>query len=260
MCVCPLYLKSEGMARMVSCGQCRECRLRRKAAWVGRLRLELKDHAYARFLTLTYSTDPGILDVKDLADFLKRYRYHYGPCRFFGVGEYGSKGGRGHWHLIVYGHAPETVGHWKNNKAWDAGYSFDGTVTVQSIGYVGGYVLKDVDRLKKAVCRQSLKPGLGFRQIDQMALAALKTPLEVYPTSYLVGGKRYPLCAGGLARFQSTYLESGGVPPIKNSPESLHLAAVAQISDWGTRISQEKRAEALSFREVVDAHATARRR
>ena len=79
-CTFPLELKhpETGLMQAVHCGRCRYCRIRRKQAWVGRNRLELLDHETARFLTLTYAKDPGTLQVSDLQDFLKRYRYHYG--------------------------------------------------------------------------------------------------------------------------------------------------------------------------------------
>lgn len=238
----------------VHCGRCRYCRIRRKQAWVGRNRLELLDHTCARFLTLTYAEDPGTLQVSDLQDFLKRYRYYYGPCRFFAVGEYGTKNARGHWHLIIYGHEPRVRGHWHDNKAWNKGYSFDGTVTTESIGYVSGYTLKDsADFNKPNISRQSLKPGIGFNYIGRMAMLAAREGLDVWPSSYLIGGRRYPLTDGALTFFQRIYSEAGGCPPVYlATPEERDLAVRLSRGDLGSRLRAEDVARAVSRKDVLD--------
>lgn len=243
MCLSPLTVNREGLLCQVRCGQCMPCRIRRKQSWVGRLRLELRDHAAARFLTLNYADPPKVHKIEDLRNFLKRYRYYYGPCRFFAVGEYDDNA-RAHWHLIIFGHPPipnatwtRKGAHWYDNKAWTEGFSHDGNVTTASIGYVAGYAVKGYDKPDLLpVVRQSLKPGIGFKGISALARAAAVSPLQSWPTHYTVGGRRYPLSDGALARFQVTYLESGGVQPPTQTPDALDQRARACISDWGTRI------------------------
>lgn len=269
MCLAPIRLKTDdGLSYMVRCGRCRPCRIRRKQAWVGRLRLESLCHEYQRFLTLTYRKEdvPEKLPVKHLQDFLKRYRYYYGPCRYFAVGEYGEKNLRPHWHLIIYGQPPipAAIGTkhgapWEDNKAWSLGYSWDGEVTPDSIGYVSGYTLKGTakhEREFRPFCRQSLKPGIGFSRIAAFARAAAVAGVPNWPSSYRIGVQQYPLCDGGLAAFQSAYLESGGVPPTTWTPEIRDLEARLAVSDWGPRIEAEKRAESSSYTEVVDVFKT----
>lgn len=256
-CTCPLSLYSPdtGYFNLVRCGQCLGCRVRRKQAWVGRLLLENKCHPASRFLTLTYAEDPGILELKDLQDFLKRYRHHYGPCRYFAVGEYGEKNQRGHWHLIIFGHGPETRGHWKNNLAWNLGYSYDGSVNKESIGYVASYVTKwGDDREHAPICRQSLKPGIGFSMIGEMARNAPRR-LNCWPSTLSVDGRDYPLSQGALEHFKSAYLESGGVAPPSLTPEILDAMARVELSDWGPRIQSERAALEQSYRLKVDRHA-----
>lgn len=226
------------------------CRIRRKQAWVGRLRLEHRDHKSSRFVTLTYKQEnrPETLVLDHLRDFMKRYRYHYGQCRFFAIGEYGEKNEGAHWHLIIFGHPPipEALfnpkgAKWLDNKAWDLGFSFDGNVTAKSIGYVAGYAVKGIKCTpdKQPLCRQSLKPGIGFNGIAQLAqLAARGAPLETWPSTFSVDGRKYPLTDGAMAKFQVVYLESGGVPPILSTPEMLDAQARAALADLGTRIQQ----------------------
>lgn len=256
-CEAPIEVRhpDTGLLSQVRCGQCLGCRIRRKQSWVGRLRLEHLCHLYSRFITLTYAEDPGILDYGDFQLFMKRYREHYGPCRFFAVGEYGEKNKRGHWHVVVFGHAPERRGHWKDNLAWSHGYSYDGNVTPASIGYVAGYVLKGGDdREHRPLTRCSLRPGIGFDRIRAMARAAVPVGLSSWPRSYRIGGRWYPLCDGGLAAFKVEYLESGGVPFSDRSPITRDLAARASWLDWGTRF-QEKEASFIRHRRDGDEQA-----
>lgn len=231
----------------VRCGQCRACRLRRKKGWAGRLLLESKDHIASRFVTLTYADDPGILDYTDYQLFMKRYREKYGECRFFVVGEYGGKTGRGHYHAIIFGHAPETRGFAPGlQEVWRHGYCYDGTVTPDSIGYVSGYVFKEnYTETKRPFVRMSLKPGIGMASIAKIAAITAKSAIRLdrWPTNYSIGGKSYPLCEGGLAKYQTEYLESGGLPPAISNPISRDLRARNRASDklgrGGSQLSEE---------------------
>lgn len=263
-CTAPVTLTdAEGFRHEVRCGQCRACRLRRKLSWVGRLRLEAQCHKASRFVTLTYKQElrPKVLNPDHLRDFLKRYRYHYGRCRFFAVGEYGEKNEGAHWHLIIFGHPPiqqamfrKRSVPWRDNLAWDFGFSSDGNVDVGSIAYIAGYTMKN--SALPTVTRMSLKPGLGFTRIDNLAQRAVdpSSRLLDWPTGYTVGGKRYPLCDGGLARFKVAYLEAGGMPPIhSHSP---------MVADLKTRMRQqgglwlrELEASYIEHRRMEDAHA-----
>lgn len=257
-CAYPLTVKHGDLSALVRCGQCRMCRMRRKQAWVGRLCLENQEHKASRFLTLTYAQEPGKLEYSDFQGFMKRYRSHYGPCRFFAVGEYGSKTFRGHWHVLVFGHPPVVRGYWTENKAWQLGYSYDGNVCVASIGYVGGYVMKYHDRDHQPIVKQSLRPGIGFGRLSRLAEVAARTcPLQAWPSSIRVGGRPYPLSQGALRHFQKSYLESGGVPPLQDTPEDRDLAVKLFNCDGGSQILK-KRAVALSYREVADRHAALR--
>lgn len=252
-CISPLELKDEDGLRMeVRCGRCRGCRVRRKMAWLGRLCLERLDHKDARFLTLTYEDKycPPVLQVDHLRDFLKRYRYHYGACRFFAVGEYGGTTGRPHWHLIVFGHPPEVVGAWKSNKAWNYGFSSDGNCTIASMRYCAGYVLKKENMIPgfEPVVRQSLKPGIGFRRIAVMGESAASEDLKGWPSKYYINEKPYPLCDGGLAKFQTSYLEAGGKPLAAYSRIALDMSVHLRVLE-GTRFEESKRSYLVWERE-----------
>lgn len=257
-CLCPILVGDASKA-MVPCGRCTPCRIRRKQAWVGRLRLEAQCHRHSRVLTLTYAPEhrSGKLNPDHFTDFMKRYRYHYGECRYFGVGEYGEEKMGEHFHVIIFGHAFSGSKYWKDNKAWCYGFTYDDTIDLPAIGYVGGYTLKWDDEKRRPITRMSLKPGIGFERIGEMARNAAKIGLQDqrWPVSYRVGGRHYPLCQGGRVHFERVYCESGGLPPATLNPEERHLDALVQLSDWGPRLAMERAALLQSQREVKDGFA-----
>lgn len=267
-CVAPIVVQhpETKLRSEVACGQCRSCRLRRKLGWVGRLLLENRDHRISRFITLTYAEDPGVLDYYHFQLFMKRYRKEFGNVRFFVVGEYGGKTGRGHYHAILFGHAPEVRGFSVSlRKVWDYGFCFDGTVTKDSIGYVAGYCFKENYREGKVpFVRMSLKPGIGMDRIAEMGERASVVGLSAWPSSYSIGGKNYPLCQGGLARFQLAYLESGGLPPTISNPIVRDLHARARASDvlgrGGSQLSVESERSFVLHRRYVDETAIKKER
>lgn len=107
----------------IPCGRCIGCRLEYSRQWANRMMLELQYHDSAYFVTLTYSDDfVPRMPVSDpetgeytrdsyslrkdhLSKFIKHVRKHFpdDKIRFFGVGEYGSKTVRPHYHVIIYG-------------------------------------------------------------------------------------------------------------------------------------------------------------
>ncbi|WGL31471.1 replication initiator protein [Dipodfec virus UOA04_Rod_1087] len=163
MCISPLRLKQSveevdafGRVRKVNkfvdvpCGKCISCLSNRKRDWVFRLKQEFRHCSSASFITLTYSDENlpynekgvPVLVPKDMQDFLKRFRAFVGQpkVRFFGVGEYGSKTLRPHYHLLLF-NFPECDLHYVLEKTWKFGMHYIGDVTDGSIEYVCKYCL-----------------------------------------------------------------------------------------------------------------------
>lgn len=125
-------------AKLVSCGQCMECRLAHSRQWADRMMLELEEQKKAIFLTLTYDNKHmpvseyesvvcidmlprspneillngeylipkyGSLRKRDIQLFLKRLRKQFPDVklRYYCAGEYGDKTLRPHYHMILYG-------------------------------------------------------------------------------------------------------------------------------------------------------------
>lgn len=192
----------------VGCGQCMPCRFNRRRVWSHRIMLEAGEHEHSCFLTLTYDDaslpESGNLDPAHLRDFLKRLRAKVSPTRvrFFGVGEYGDESLRPHYHVAIFGYPGcergRTPGHLAGKdkvcceacgvykSAWGHGGVLVGTLTADSAQYVCGYVTKKMTdasdpRLKGRVpefARMSLKPGIGYMAMHDVADAFLSFDLE----------------------------------------------------------------------------------
>ena len=185
----------------VPCGKCVNCCLRKGSEWSFRLMQEERQCTSAYFITLTYAneyvpiTDKKWMGLKksDLQCFFKRLRSasHYRqvtapvsrnnshcysfasfaqcdqlrkPIKYYGVGEYGGRTYRPHYHVIIFNADLELI-----FKSWQLGDIHVGTVTTQSVGYCMKYMLKkgqipmhkNDDRLKEfAVMSKGI--GLGY--------------------------------------------------------------------------------------------------
>lgn len=127
------------------CGGCLGCRMDRARSWAIRNRLELANHEKACWTTLTYSDEnlPAYRSIRrdHLSGYIKRLRARLSSekIRFFGCGEYGERGGRPHYHAILYGiDGTES----SIRKAWPFGHVGVHALTPAAIKYVAGYCAK----------------------------------------------------------------------------------------------------------------------
>lgn len=170
------------------CGQCMPCRINRRRLWTGRLLLESGLHEQSLFVTLTYGDEAlpegGSLRKRDVQLFLKRLRRLCAEkIRFYAVGEYGSKRGRPHYHLVLFG-ISGCFGIGKHVKcdcvicrAWPWGLVHVGIVEPASAAYVAKYTLKGMTNagdsrllgLEPEFCRMSLRPGIGAGAMKEVS-------------------------------------------------------------------------------------------
>lgn len=161
------------------------------------------------FLTLTYAPEHEPADrsvsPRELQLFLKRLRRNVEPTRFryFGVGEYGDKTQRPHYHLAIFGLGFQ---HEKAiHDAWPYGFIYLGDITSGSSSYVAGYVTKKMTKQKDfpdgrhpEFARMSLRPGIGLPAMEKV-LDAITSPTGGglpdgdVPRVLRHGGKIYPL-------------------------------------------------------------------
>ncbi|MCU0790688.1 MAG: hypothetical protein MUE79_06520 [Nitratireductor sp.] len=132
------------------------------------------------FVTWTYAdeflpTDLSV-SVDEMQRLFKRLRLEVGPCRNVTCGEYGDRNLRPHYHSILFGHDfYEERYPWKRTeggvlyrvptleKVWQRGHVLVGDVTLQSAGYVAGYVRKKLNgqRGEAALQRCAVDPSTG---------------------------------------------------------------------------------------------------
>lgn len=190
------------------CGQCMPCRINRSRQWIGRMLLESMEHPASCFITLTYREErkpkDGNLSKRPLQLFMKKLRQRVSPrrLRFYGVGEYGEKSWRPHYHVLVFGLSlmeVETI-----KECWCEGFVHVGEVSAQSIGYVTGYMQKNMRKKgdprlggrTPEFCMMSLKPALGSNAIKPISESLQKEPgapgifdgvIQIGRARYMVG-------------------------------------------------------------------------
>lgn len=164
----------------VPCGKCIPCLMSKRADWCFRLEQEYKYSKSAYFVTLTYDpkhmpTDMS-LDVKHLQLYMKRLRKMDGTnkIRYYAVGEYGSKSGRPHYHILLFNASEEHARlAWRDIKGNPIGLVHIGRVTPASVAYVTKYILqpelKAPEGKTKAFATMSRAYGIGGKYLtDEM--------------------------------------------------------------------------------------------
>lgn len=172
MCIAPIILKKKettlGRNKYtvpVPCGKCPKCAQNKINSWSFRIEQEIyrghlrkmKGNYYLfptsnpLFVTLTYDNDhlplsesgKPTLCKRHVQLFLKKLRFHYAKhskksIRYYCVGEYGTRFGRPHYHIIILNlDLPELI-----PTCWEHGFTDVGTLDAGGISYVLKYVSK----------------------------------------------------------------------------------------------------------------------
>jgi hypothetical protein len=182
-----------GIPIKIPCGKCMGCKLERSRQWALRCMHEKRLHKDSAFLTLTYDNanlpPGGTLVVKDLQNFMKRYRKIAGTgVRFFACGEYGEKSLRPHYHVLLLnsdlndrklvksGSEYNLYASSLLSKLWTAGSHVIGDVNFESAAYVARYCTKKItgplakshygDRIPEFLV-MSRRPGIGAGYVQK---------------------------------------------------------------------------------------------
>lgn len=206
------------------CGRCDPCRMFKRREWSTRLQLESYCHKDSAFITLMYNDkhlpEDGSVDPRELQLFMKKLRKKLEtPVRFYGVGEYGRRTGRAHYHVIVFGMLPcdnivTKLGSYKEQgyfccevctslrDLWGKGSIHCGRVEPASCAYVAGYVTKKLQAnllkgRRPEFARMSNRPGIGLNFMDEIASDMMTHKLDEYmedvPTVIRTNGRIMPL-------------------------------------------------------------------
>lgn len=175
----------------VPCGKCIQCVNSRSKQWEIRSALTAKSYKDCCCLTLTYDDDhlpkmadfistddglvrvpndkKGIINYKDVQDFIKRLRKYYNfkrEIRYFACSEYGGNGTlRPHYHIILFNFTPPDIdprSARRSNKGtilyksplltrlWSNGFVDVGKVTLQTCRYISQYCCKNLLKERKS--------------------------------------------------------------------------------------------------------------
>ena len=159
------------------CHQCWQCRENRINDWVGRCIAEKETSLACTVVTLTYgggdTPESRFLRKSDLTAYLKAIRNDGHKVRFFGVGEYGSKKGRAHWHVVLFWQSKMPHREIRKNitdEWWPHGFSHWDNCDVAGIRYVMKYITKVVgDDAHQKSMGMSRKPVLGYWYFCELA-------------------------------------------------------------------------------------------
>ena len=180
MCIAPNILAN---GQPVACHECWQCREQAINDWVGRNIAESKTAIACHAVTLTYGRSrsgdadherANVLTYSDVQKYLKLLRRHGYPVRYFVTGEFGSKKGRAHWHIMLYWleRVPENIVLDQNfmERHWPHGWSFWTKPSHNAIRYNCKYIQKDMgDAERQGHLAMSKKPPLGTAYFERLA-------------------------------------------------------------------------------------------
>lgn len=192
-CLKPIYI-TKGIDALVypegipvPCGKCVGCIIARRREWTIRLLSEVSYHDRNVFLTLTYDDDHLPSDYglhkEHLQKFYKRLRYYLGnrEIKYYGVGEYGDRTFRPHYHNIIFGLGLQLDDKIIVRQSWpfcdwdnkDISRDAFGTVTRQSIVYCCKYLDKvtsqEALKLNNQAPFRVFSKGIGKQWCDDNA-------------------------------------------------------------------------------------------
>lgn len=192
----------------VPCNSCVECLQKKSIEWSFRIRCEASYHKENCFITLTYKNTNGELSKRDFQLFMKRLRKSL-KCkvRYFACGEYGSKGFRPHYHLVLFGFIPKDLIplYFEKDyivyrspfieKIWGLGFISIMTLNEHNSKYVAKYMQKLNDFPNKRVqpfLLMSNRPGIAYRFFNDHLQGLLEDD-RLYIEGYYIALPRYCL-------------------------------------------------------------------
>lgn len=185
MCIAPVKV-ADGV--LISCKKCWACEEVRVQDFTGRCMAENVTATKSYALTLTYgggynNPDAYTLQYRDIQLMLKRLRISGYQARYICAGEYGSEGGRAHFHLMLFfdGKFPtpemEQRIEWE---FWPHGFAYFEDPQATWVRYMIKYTLKNAKKGGFPL-RMSKKPPLGaeyFKTVAQRHVKAGTCPKD----------------------------------------------------------------------------------
>lgn len=189
------------MPVQIPCGKCTGCRADQALMWSIRAYHEASQHERNCFVTLTYCDNnypaDGKISKRELQLFFKRLRKKTAPVklRYIACGEYGTQSGRAHYHAVIFGldflgdqvpinqqlYTSPTL-----EECWGKGQVSIAPVTMSSICYTCGYVLKKLDD-QDTFSLASRRPWIGNGWLEKYQQDIINTG------KIIIEGREYPV-------------------------------------------------------------------
>ncbi len=221
-CVNPITIgKEKGKGIHVACGRCMPCQKNKRRDWSFRLQEEQHVSINSCFVTLTYEEEtipirnsiPTLLK-SDLRTFInslrkrqerfwqkefeekkadaytKEYIKERNKIRYYAVGEYGKRGDRPHYHIIMFNLAPQLID--ELTPIWGKGFVHIGEVNYKSIKYCTKYIIgkegpglayakhepQEGPGIEKCFSWKSSNPGIGHSYLTREIIEYHKKKYE----------------------------------------------------------------------------------
>lgn len=195
-----IYDRKDGSIIEVPCRKCKRCLNNRQTDLAGRCWAEGKVSSSFVALTLTYadsnSVNSQVLVYRDIQLMMKSLRKAGHSVRYIVAGEYGSKRGRAHWHIILFfrGLSPELPSADTEKQMWSYwphGFTYVQRPDYHGLMYVLKYAIKDdgSDKTTRRVM-MSKKPPLGSDYWDHLAITRIDAGLP-FALNYTFFGVNY---------------------------------------------------------------------
>lgn len=260
--------------------------MERARQWAIRCMHEAQQHGLNSFITLTYGKEHlpenGVLVRPHVSAFIKRYRawLQYEDrdserkrlIQYFGCGEYGDRGQRPHYHLLIFGHDMPDKRPWKKTRdgqlyvsakleeLWGMGFCTTGPVTYKTAGYCARYALKKINGQMAEKHYERVNPETGeiYRLPPEFGCMSLKRPIgkswyglfkeDLYPDDFAVTGD------GGKAKVPVYYDRQ-----LKREDPQLHLEVKDRRTERARdpKLLKDQTRRRLSDRETVKKAALA---
>jgi hypothetical protein len=260
MCINPGVLPS---GLKIGCKECWQCQSVLVNDWLGRIKTETKEASWFVRLDLTYrpgadGKDPAsavVLSYRDVQNFLKRLRKAGYNVRYLVAGEYGSRKGRAHWHMLLWGAGSDPYENFAERKEkqeckyWQNGFVYltRPTEDVQ-IKYVVKYALKDryaKHGVMTEPLRMSTQPIIGRKFIRDLAADYVSQGLVPQDDRYELDGQIHKLRGRAaqifLEDFQELWCKERGTLPGSSEYLEAYQDKIARDQDVELRMQFEHR-------------------
>lgn len=176
-CTQPVFIEHNEEVLPVPCNKCLPCLSNKRVEWSIRLLQEHKHSNQSCFITLTYHPrflpKDNKLHKRHVQLFMKRLRKKTkNKLRYYCVGEYGTHGGRPHYHLLLFnclGVSRRDIDSAWSYQGKSIGLTHLGQVTAASVAYCTKYMVQPKKEGQFTIMSRAY--GLGGKYLNDLTVS-----------------------------------------------------------------------------------------